>query len=246
MATLWIVTGSSRGLGGAMLEQLAAREGARVLGIARNVHEGAAVARTEQWRADLSEPEPVARRLREWLAGLDGASFDAATLINNAALLTEPRPLADSDLTSTATALRVGLEATVLMTAVFLDATRDWPGARRVLNISSGLGRRPMAGSATYCGIKAGMDHFSRTVALEERMRPNGARIVSLAPGAVDTHMQVQLRSADPSGFPDRDIFVQLKEKGSLLSPEQAARLALAWLDRKDFGEQQVADVREP
>ena len=245
-SSLWIVTGSSRGLGAAMLAQLAARPGAKVLGIARRTQAGLAGASLEQWAADLAAPEPAARRLREWLGGLDGTAFESATLINNAASLTDPKPIADSELAGTATALRVGLEATVLLTAAFLDATRGWPGARRVLNISSGLGRRAMAGSATYCAIKAGMDHFSRAVALEEQARPNGARIVSLAPGVIDTDMQVQLRGADPAAFAERAMFVTLKETGQLAAPDDAARRVLARLDRPGFGAEPVDDVRNP
>lgn len=243
--SLWIVTGSSRGLGAAMLAQIVARPGARVLGLARHANAAVQGASLEQWTADLAAPEPVAQRLRAWLQSLDGPAFAHVTLINNAATLTDPKPLADCDLAATATALRVGLEATVLLTAAFLDATRTWPGARRVLNISSGLGRRAMAGSATYCAIKAGMDHLSRAVALEEQARPNGARIVSLAPGVIDTDMQVQLRGADPAAFADRAMFVNLKETGQLLSPDDAARRVLARLDRPDFGTSPVADVRD-
>ena len=64
--------------------------------------------------------------------------------------------------------LRIDLEATVLLSAAFLDATRGWRGDRRILNISSGLGRRAMASSAVYCAAKAGMDHLTRSLALEE------------------------------------------------------------------------------
>lgn len=245
MASLWIVTGSSRGLGAAMLAQLAARPGARVLGIARHTNAALQGSQVEQWSADLADAEPVARRLRDWLAVRDADAFESATLINNAAALTDPKPIADSDLGGSATALRVGLEATVLLTAAFLDATRAWRGARRVLNVSSGLGRRAMASSAVYCAAKAGMDHFSRAVALEEQARPNGARIVSLAPGVIDTDMQVQLRGADPAAFADRAMFVKLKETGQLLAPDDAARRVLARVDRPDFGAEPVADVRE-
>jgi benzil reductase ((S)-benzoin forming) len=244
-STLWIVTGSSRGLGAALLAQIAARPGARVLGLARHANVAVQGAAVDQWTVDLATPEPVAQRLRAWLKALDGASFASVALINNAAALTDPKPLADGNLAETATALRVGLEATVLLTAAFLDATRTWPGARRVLNISSGLGRRAMAGSATYCAIKAGMDHLSRAVALEEQARPNGARIVSLAPGVIDTDMQVQLRGADPAAFADRAMFVNLKETGQLASPDEAARRVLARLDRPDFGSSPVTDVRD-
>jgi NAD(P)-dependent dehydrogenase (short-subunit alcohol dehydrogenase family) len=89
------------------------------------------------------------------------------------------------------------------------------------------------------------MDHFSRAVALEEADRPNGARIVSLAPGVIDTDMQLQLRGADPGAFPDRSTFVKLKAGGQLLTPDDAAARVLAFLDRADFGTQPVADVRD-
>ena len=92
-----------------------------------------------------------------------------------------------------------------------------------MLNISSGLGRRAMAGSALYCAAKAGMDHLSRSLALEEESVPNGARVVSLAPGVIDTDMQVQLRGADAAAFPERERFVQLQRCGLLDSPASIA-----------------------
>jgi len=139
----------------------------------------------------------------------------------------------------------VGLEAPMQLTAVFLGATEDWGVPRKVLNISSGLGRRAMASQAAYCAAKAGMDHFTRCLALDEAAKPHGARVCSLAPGVIDTDMQVQLRSADAAQFPDVGNFAQLKAGGQLSSPEQAAARVLAWLQRPDFGAQPVADVRE-
>jgi NAD(P)-dependent dehydrogenase (short-subunit alcohol dehydrogenase family) len=102
-----------------------------------------------------------------------------------------------------------------------------------------------MASAALYCAAKAGMDHFTRCVALEQESQPNGARICSLAPGVIDTDMQVQLRGADATRFPDRGNFVGLKEKGMLTSPEEAGRRVLAFLARGDFGSNPVADVRD-
>ena len=69
-----------------------------------------------------------------------------------------------------ARALRVGLEAPMQLTAAFLGATDAWTVPRKVLNISSGLGRRAMASQAAYCAAKAGMDHFTRCVALDEAL----------------------------------------------------------------------------
>jgi benzil reductase ((S)-benzoin forming) len=146
-------------------------------------------------------------------------------------------------------ALRVGLEAPMLLTAAFLNASgawvdNGWRGPRKVLNISSGLGRRAMASQAPYCAAKAGMDHFSRCVALDEAKRDHGARIVSLAPGVIDTDMQVQLRAGDPARFPDRPRFVDLQRQQQLSTPQEAAVKVLAWLRRTDFGREPAADVR--
>jgi benzil reductase ((S)-benzoin forming) len=89
------------------------------------------------------------------------------------------------------------------------------------------------------------MDLFSNCVALEEANKPNGARICSLAPGVIDTDMQVQLRGADSNSFPDIGNFVGLKDKGMLSSPHDAAAKVLAYLDRADFGAKPIADVRD-
>jgi benzil reductase ((S)-benzoin forming) len=244
MLHLTILTGASRGLGRAMAVQLLA-QGHRLLTLARRPDatlEGAAL---EQWTVDLTDPLPVAASLEAWLSAQPAQRIASATLIHNAALITPPAPterVSNEDLSA---ALRVGLEAPVLLTAAFLRATAGWPGARRILSISSGLGRRAMAGAAPYCAVKAGLDHHARAVALDEAAKPNGARIVSLAPGVIDTDMQVTLRSADPAGFPDVGMFRNLHASGSLTSPEAAATRVLGYLARADYGQNPVADVRD-
>jgi NAD(P)-dependent dehydrogenase (short-subunit alcohol dehydrogenase family) len=96
-----------------------------------------------------------------------------------------------------------------------------------------------------YCASKAGLDHYSRCVALEEADLPHGARIVSLAPGVIDTDMQSDLRAGDEQQFPERENFVKLKATGALSSPDEAATRVLAYLNRPDFGQQPVADSRD-
>jgi NAD(P)-dependent dehydrogenase (short-subunit alcohol dehydrogenase family) len=246
---LTVITGASRGLGRAMAEQLL-QPGRRLLCISRQSDEQlGALARDagvelEQWQQDLSDPVAAAERLSAWLRGLEAQGFDSATLINNAGTIGRPRPLSDAVGTELAQALRVGLEAPMLLTSAFLGATKDWRADRKVLNISSGLGRNAMGSQAPYCAAKAGMDHFSRAVALEEKGE-RGARIVSLAPGVIDTDMQVQLRDSDPAMFPDYARFQKLKAEGLLDSPASAATKIIKYLDRPDFGSNPVADIRD-
>ena len=251
---LTILTGASRGMGAAMAEQLL-QPGRVLLCLSRREHPllaaqaAAAGATLTQWTLDLAEPAPAAARLEAWLQAFDAETFDSATLINNAAAIPRIGPLEAAAAAELSSALRVGLEAPLLLTAAFLGATKAWRARRlgqcKVLNISSGLGRFAMASQASYCAVKAGLDHFSRSVALDQMHAPHPARIVSLAPGVIDTDMQTQLRAGDPAQFPDRDRFMQLKAAGQLDSPAAAAANVLAFLARADFGDKPVADVRE-
>ena len=181
---------------------------------------------------------PAAERLQTWLQANTG--WQSATLVNNAALLSAPGPLAASDLADLSAALRVGLEAPTLLSRVFLAETAGVP-TRRILNISSGLGRRAMAGSASYCAVKAGLDHLSRALALEEP----GVGIVSLAPGVIDTDMQAQLRGADPTRFPEHTRFQGLKDGGQLQTADDTAAAIIRFLMRSDFGKTVLSDIRD-
>lgn len=251
---LVILTGASRGLGAALALQLLG-PGTVMLCLSRGRHPTldsracAAQTQLEEWQRDLADSVPVADEVEAWLRRFDAQRFDDAVLINNAGVISTVGPCEGSTTAELSAALRVGLESTVLLTAVFLRATGTWRADRRVLNISSGLGRRAMAGSALYGAAKAGMDHFSRSVALDEAHRAASgrgcaARIVSIAPGVIDTDMQTQLRSADAVGFPGKPYFEQQHSQGLLVSAADTAARLLAYLARDDFGSNPVADIR--
>jgi benzil reductase ((S)-benzoin forming) len=255
MQHLTILTGASRGMGLALARQLLAPD-RLLLCLSRHLNDALDAEALErgaallQWTQDLSDPGAARLRLQAWLDGQDHRRIASATLINNAGMIPRIGPLDDCPPDQLSTALRVGLEAPMQLTAAFLGATArwvaaGWQGPRKVLNISSGLGRYPMAAQAPYCAAKAGLDHFTRCSALDEARSPNGARLVSLAPGVIDTDMQTQLRAGDPAAFPDLPRFEALQRDGQLSSPEQAAQRLLAWLERPDFGDRPVADVRD-
>ena len=247
---LYIITGASRGMGLAMAEQLLSAEHV-LLCISRHRNEALATRANalkcplEQWPLDLEQGVAAASRLAQWLESRAANSFASATLINNAGVLPQIAPLSASDPHDLARALRVGLEAPLLLTAAFLRATGRWAIPRKVLNISSGLGRRAMASQAAYCAAKAGLDHFTRCLALDEALKPQGAKVCSLAPGVIDTGMQLHLRNAEATAFPDQKNFTDLKSNGQLASPADAARQVLAYLARADFGINPIGDVRE-
>jgi benzil reductase ((S)-benzoin forming) len=256
MAHLTIVTGASRGMGLAMAKQLIA-EGHELLCISRQQNSDltqlaqANSLPITQWQKDLAESISWLDEFEKWIKSKclltnNVSLFTSMTLINNAASLPSLSPLSLALPREQILTLRAGLEAPMLLTGAFLGATKNFKGTRKVLNISSGLGRMPMASQSAYCAIKAGMDHFSRCVALDEALSPNGAKVCSLAPGVIDADMQVQLRSAAHDQFPDAGYFEDLKAKGGLASPQAAAQNVLAYLNRSNFGANPVADVRDP
>ena len=183
---LFIVTGASRGMGLAIARQLLT-PGNTVLCISRSTNDSLTLQANQhgvtlvQWPQDLALSAAASARLEQWLRERAVATFASATLINNAGVIARIGPLSDADADDLSRALRVGLEAPMQLTSAFLRATQAWAGVRKVLNISSGLGRRAMAAQAGYCAAKAGMDHFTRCVALDEALKPNGAKVCSLA-----------------------------------------------------------------
>ncbi len=246
---LYILTGASRGMGLSMAEQLL-QAGHTVLCISRHANPALSTLATQtganltQWTQDLTDGQAASERLQTWLQNQNPADHASVNLINNAGVIPPIVTLGQSQPADLALALRVGLEAPMQLCAAFLGATQAWPVPRKVLNISSGLGRYPMASQAGYCAAKAGMDHFTRCMALDEALQANGAKVCSLAPGVIDTDMQVQMRGAAGQAFPDQSKFLQLKAQGQLSSPAQAAAQVLGYLARPDFGREPVADVR--
>ena len=215
MKNLTILTGASRGMGLALAQQLCVQANAQLLCISRQsapaldswaASKGASLV---QWRADLAQPIPVAQKLLAWLQQSDPAQFANITLINNAGVIGHLGPMTPQSDELLQQTLAINLQAPMQLTAAFLTATRAWHASKKVVNISSGLGRRAMAGSSMYCASKAGLDHFSRCVALEEASLPNGARIVSLAPGVIDTDMLRSCWADGAAAYPKAEAWAK-------------------------------------
>ncbi|MGS1010789.1 SDR family oxidoreductase [Achromobacter anxifer] len=245
--TIAILTGASRGIGAAMARGLA-KPGTRLITLARREDpELAAYARSqdaqlEQLSVDLSDLNAVEATAQRICASLprDASRY---LLINNAGTV---HPIAGTDAlvdgAAIAAAFNLNVSAVMLLTARFLAAVEDLEADRRVLNISSGAGRNPNAGWGVYCATKAALDMYSRVVKAEQGA--GGARIVALAPGIVDTDMQVAIRSSDPESFPALAKFQEFHATGKLSSPANVASRILAYLDREDFGTTEIDDIR--
>jgi len=140
--------------------------------------------------------------------------------------------------------LAVNLVAPMLLMRRFLRMTEGVP-VRRVINISSGAGRRPIPGWSAYCAAKAGLDMASRVAALEARSRGQAVEVVSLAPGVIDTGMQGAVRDASPEEFPDVERFRRMKAEGGLRPADDVAADILRLEAAGRLGTEPVTDLRE-
>jgi len=245
MTTLTILTGTTRGLGAAMAEQIAGR-GEHLVTLSRQASSTLAQTAKKngtsltQIEVDLSDTQAVkgaASQLAPLLTGHSHVRF-----IHNAGVV---KPIAQTqnltNLEAINDAFHVNITSAIFLTAHVLGAT---PQAmdRRVMLISSGAGRNVSSGWAVYCATKAAMDRFAEAAQLDQGDR---AKIVSMAPGIIDTPMQETIRATSKDDLPSLDRFIGFKESKQLADPVLVAERLLKALESDAFGTKTIDDIRQ-
>jgi len=200
--TAAMVTGASRGLGAALARALA-REGARVVLVARGGDElervaagiRAAGGEVHALAFDVGEKEHIHR-----LAGAAAALVGPVdVLVHNASTLGRtPLPLLlDTDCEDLERVLAVNLVGPFRLTKA-LAGSMTLRGGGLVLHVTSDAGLTPYPGWGAYGVSKAALDHLGRIWAAELE----GVRFLTVDPGEMDTEMHAQaMPEADRSGL---------------------------------------------
>jgi len=237
-----VVTGHSRGLGEAIADRLLGH-GVRVLGVSR--HENASLAERhstlQQVLLDVADPAALDRWIHSGALAEFVRDCETPLLVNNAGVLQPIGPPQTQDVALVTRAVAVNVGAVFALTAAFVQATPDATD-RRVLQVSSGAGRKPYAGWSIYCATKAAVDHHARCVALD---RTPNLLISSVAPGVVDTDMQAEIRASTDDRFPDRPRFVSMHRDKALPSPALTGGKLVEYLLSDVFGREPVFDLRD-
>lgn len=248
---LYIITGTTSGLGEALAKRVLA-SGQPVISFSRTLNESLTEFAEEKgamltgYFCDLRETESLMPLMERIIHEIDITKVTGVTLVNNAGILDPIMPLEQAGSAELTDHLHINLLAPMLLTSAFIRATSSWPAtvSKTVVNISSGAGKKPYSGWSAYCTAKAGIDMMTRCAGQEQGDGPGAVKLVSIAPGVVETRMQEQIRETKPQRFPEVGRFIELKAAGKLYLPEEAAERILSILDKGDFGQGDVIDVR--
>jgi len=182
-----IITGASSGIGKATAFSFA-REKARLMLVSRN--EGALKEIAESARqlgaeveispADITEESQIKSCIDKTIETFGGIDI----MINSAGIIAsgtiENTSLVDWDYM-----MNINLRSIFLLTQLALPSLIERKG--NIVNVSSVTGLRAFPGVLAYCVSKAGLDQFTRCVALE--LAPKGVRINAVNPGVTYTNL---------------------------------------------------------
>ena len=145
-------------------------------------------------------------------------------IVHNAGVIDPIKPMSEADFRDWNYLIQVNLLGVQDMTQRLYPLI-DGKKHTRVTTISSGASKYPIGSWSAYCVSKAGLDMWTRCLAEEGQERNISA--ISVAPGIVDTNMQVNIRSSSPEDFPLHPHFVDYHESGQLVDPEEVAKQLL-------------------
>ena len=180
-----LITGASRGIGAAIADRLR-EDGFFVVGTATSVAGADAITARlgEQGRGlqlDVASPESVT----ELFAQVSDLASAPLILVNNAGITKDNLLMRMSEI-EWSEVLDTNLSGAFRLTKPFL---RGMLKARwgRVINVGSVVGRLGNPGQGNYVASKAGLEGFTRSLAMEVASR--GVTVNAVAPGFIVTDM---------------------------------------------------------
>jgi short-subunit dehydrogenase len=183
------ITGASSGIGAALAREYAA-QGA-ILGLLarrRDALEQLAASlpnpgQHKVYAVDVTDHAALAAAAADFIASAGGADIVIASAGVSQGTLTEHA----EDLALFGTIFATNVGATVATFAPFIAAMKSQRGAPTLVGIGSVAGIRGLPGAGAYSASKAAVLSYCESLRLE--LKPHGIRVVTIAPGYIDTPM---------------------------------------------------------
>ena len=185
------ITGASSGIGAA-LAKVYASQGARVALVARRQEALDALRQTLPnperhfiYALDVTDHQALAQAARAFLAAVGEVHVVIANAGVSAGTLTEHA----EDLPVFARVFETNVTATVATFAPFIESMRATAARApcRLVGIASVAGIRGLPGAEAYSASKAAVISYCESLRVE--LRSSGIRVVTIAPGYIDTPM---------------------------------------------------------
>lgn len=239
---LYIITGSSKGIGDALVKQLLADRSNEIIGISRSVEDRDDL-HFKHIQVDLSHIENL-------IESADSIFFQKVyqkiVLINNAGWIGQIDHLGDLENKNIQKIFELNTIAPAILMNAFIKKYRGLNQSERiVINISSGAARKALDGWSGYSSSKAALNMMTEAAEVEALMDKTGIRFFAVAPGVVDTEMQSDIRSAKEKSFSSLKKFKDLKANSELLSPDDAAKKILYLIQNADKFSEVLQDIRQ-
>ena len=219
MRKILIVTGGSKGIGKGIIDAYLAN-GYQIYSISRSINQ--TLKKVTQLKYDLSKTEGIKNLISQIFKGIKSIEVEKITLINNAGTLGKIGRI--EDIADIETTVALNTIAPLLLASSFISLTKNWKAKKHIINISSGAAYTPYYGWTVYCATKAAIDMMTKTIALEQETVENGAKIIAIYPGVVDTEMQAEIRKSDKDSFALIDRFLDLKATNALANAKTVGK----------------------
>ncbi|MFY7861839.1 MAG: SDR family NAD(P)-dependent oxidoreductase [Chitinophagales bacterium] len=218
MRHLFIITGTSRGIGLSLARLLGENLDNQIIGISRS-HSPLHSENYIHIPLDLSKIEDVKK-----FEFPNVGPFQHISLVNNAGILGQIMPLQATDIDGIEDTFVVNSVSPMILIHNFLKSYASADVNKTIINISSGAATSAYGSWANYCSSKAALEMLTKCLNKEQEVEKYPTRIYSIAPGVVNTRMQEQIRNTKESEFALKQKFVDLYEKNQLFDPKYVAK----------------------
>jgi NAD(P)-dependent dehydrogenase (short-subunit alcohol dehydrogenase family) len=183
MSQVWLITGSSRGLGRAFTEA-ALNAGHRVVAGARNPEQLADLKNIHGENLHVVALDVTSEEQARSAVDAAIASFGTLDVLVNNAGYGNVGPVEDTPLAEFRAQIETNLFGVIIMTKAVLPYFRE-RGTGRIVQVTSIGGRIGPVGRAPYAAAKFGVEGFSETLAKE--VAPLGVKVTIIEPGGFRT-----------------------------------------------------------
>ena len=234
MDKLFIVTGSSKGLGKGLVDALIKDH--KVIGISRtNDFQHSSFT----WlKCDFSQPASI--------DSLDlNIEADEIVLINNAGWIGPIKHVGNQSSQEIVDLFNINVSSVFAITNKLVSWTKKTGNKLTVINVSSGAATAVIDGWSAYCASKAAINSFSEILQHESKLNKLPIRVHALSPGVIDSPMQAEIRNTESTDFSRVADFQGMKENDELQTAKETAEKVLFIIDNPDRFSEVLVSVRD-